>query len=167
MADTLGLSRETLTNQQLHDLLWGGKDVPPSTFEELIKIGHSLKGQAVLNDCDFLKGLSIQGISEQRVHVAHDLKFDGSTFHGDCHFEHLQLMKLISLLNVNGRGATFHFKEVSVSRAEAADIWLSFKDKDSIPNLDTEDKVIREMFRRLHNDPTSFVSYNEVREELK
>jgi len=167
MADTLGPSRETLTNKELQDLLWEGKEIPPSTFEEPIRIGHGLRSPVVLNDCDFLQGLSIQGILEQRIHVAHDLKFDGSRFNGDCRFEHLQITKLLSLLNVNGTGAIFHFNGVGVSRADTADVWLSFKDKDSIPALVTDNAVIREMFRRLHDDPTSFVSYNDVREELK
>jgi len=167
MADTLGPSRETLTNQELQDLLWGGKEVPPSNFEEPIRFGHSLKDPVVLSDCGFLQGLSIQGISEQRVHVAHDLKFDGSTFNGECHFEHLQITKLLSFLNVNGRDATFHFNGVSVSRADTADLWLSFKNGNSIPHLVTDNLVIREMFRRLQSDPTTFVSYNDVREEFK
>lgn len=162
MTVTLGSGRETLTNSEVQQLIWDGKSVSEKTFNEPIRIGHSqAKGQIDLLDCNFLHGVIVQDIS-----LAHDVTFNGSRFMGDCHFKRLSIPRILSFMDIDGEAATFHFNSVNVGRADTADLWLSFKNKDCIPALETDNAVIREMFRRLHNDPTTFVSYNQIREEL-
>lgn len=152
-----------VTNAELHEMMWDGKSVSQLSFKEPIRIGHAqVRSPLDLQGCEFLEGFTFQNIR-----LAHDVIIDGSRLVGDCNFEQVFTSRILSLLDIETVGATFRFDGLSISPAETADFMVSFKNKDSIPKLVTDNKIVRAMFDRLQEKPTSIVSYQETKEEME
>jgi len=153
---------ETLTNEQLIERLHATGYVQHTRFSEAISLQLQLISRPYikLSDCDFAYGLDLRN-----DRILRDISFEGSRFAGDCSFDFFTT-KIVSFTEIDAANATFSFERLAVAANENADVWLSLKPGTLPPKLETDDKVVREMFRRLQN-ATTFVSYQEAKAELE
>lgn len=152
---------ETLTNQQLTSLLWDTGEAQSIRFiEPVILRLQDFKRALRILDCDFTQGLILR---DNRI--LHDVTFNGSRFAGDCVFDFFTT-KILSLIDVDMCEATLAFERVTVAPNDNADVWLHLKSGTTLPNVVTNDAVIKEMFRQLPHSQ-SFISYQEVQSELE
>ena len=152
----------SVTNAELHELIRNRKPVSHLSFSEQVRIGQAQVSTPLnLKDCEFLQGFILQ------EHLAHDVEFDGSRITGDCYFNNVSTTRALSLVELETVRATFHFDKLGIRPVEMADLMISFKDRDSIPELVTDNKVVMAMFNRLRENPTSIVSYQETKEEME